>query len=86
MMTAATTWIVPRKKSATRATSASCRRHGIFIELIGDAKPINSEVGEGCDQMTGGVQADVAEQLGAGERAEGLLATRPRPGVRPAYR
>jgi hypothetical protein len=23
----------PRKKSATRATSASCRRHGIFIEI-----------------------------------------------------
>ena len=59
MMTAATTRIVQRKKSATRATSAFCLRHGIFIELIGDVNPINSEVGEGCDQMTGGVQADV---------------------------
>ena len=25
--------ILPRRKSATRATSASCRRHGIFIEV-----------------------------------------------------
>jgi hypothetical protein len=31
--TAATTPIRPPRKSATRATSASCRRHGIFIEL-----------------------------------------------------
>jgi hypothetical protein len=31
--TAAITSTRPRKKSATRATSASCRRHGIFIEV-----------------------------------------------------
>ncbi len=31
---AASIRIIPRKKSATRATSASCRRHGIFIEPL----------------------------------------------------
>ena len=35
---------IPRKKSATRATSASCRRHGIFT------KALSSEVGTGSRQ------------------------------------
>ena len=49
--TAANTRIIPRRKFVTPATSASCRRHGIFIELLSSAAALSSRGCGGKDRV-----------------------------------
>ena len=49
MTTAASIQTTPRRKSATPATSASCRRHGIFIE----SRQCNTLVEAASDDLAG---------------------------------